>query len=199
MCTFLLFCGFAFIHMKIVAFVSGKGGVGKTTLGFLLGLVLQRAQRRVNYLDLDPQASLSSLLELHSVKRDESAATEFLIVDTPPRLESKEVRETVQRADVICIPMRPSPMDFGVTTNTAELVKTLKRPDSKAFIVLNQLRKGTYWSKKVETLNGSDFVLSFSNSSFSLRECFAHALTVGWEALDESASNELLNFALTIG
>jgi hypothetical protein len=60
-------------------------------------------------------------------------------------------------------------------------------------------RKGTYWSKKVETLNGSDFALSFSNSSFSLRECFAHALTVGWEALDESASNELLNFALTIG
>ena len=90
-------------------------------------------------------------------------------------------------------------MDFGVTTNTAQLVKTLKRPDSKAFIILNQLRKGTYSSKKVETLNGSDFALSFSNSSFSLRECFAHALTVGWEALDESASNELLNFALTMG
>src|SRR6266481_4449711 len=120
-------------------------------------------------------------------------------LDTPPRLESKEVRESVQRADVICIPMRPSPMDFGVTTNTAELVKTLKRPDSKAFIILNQLRKGTYWSKKVETLNGSDFALSFAHSSFSLRECFAHALTVGWDALDESASNELLNFALTIG
>jgi chromosome partitioning protein len=185
--------------MKIVAFVSGKGGVGKTTLGFLLGLALQRAQRRVNFLDLDPQASLTSLLELHNVNRDEGAAAEFLIVDTPPRLESKEVRESVQRADVICIPMRPSPMDFGVTTNTAELVKTIKRPDSKAFIILNQLRKGTYWSKKVETLNGSDFALSFSNSSFSLRECFAHALTVGWDALDESASNELLNFALTIG
>ena len=119
---FLLFYGFAVTHMKIVAFVSGKGGVGKTTLGFLLGLVLQRAQRRVNFLDLDPQASLTSLLELHNVKRDEGAGTEFLIVDTPPRLESKEVRESVQRADVICIPMRPSPMDFGVTTNTAELV-----------------------------------------------------------------------------
>ena len=172
--------------MKIVAFVSGKGGVGKTTLGFLLGLALQRAERRVNFLDLDPQASLTSLLELHNVKRDDGATAEFL-------------RESVQRADVVCIPMRPSPMDFGVTTNTAELVKTLKRPDSKAFIILNQLRKGTYWSKKVETLNGSDFALSFSNSSFSLRECFAHALTVGWDALDESASNELLNFALTIG
>lgn len=158
--TFPLFYGFQVFHMKIVAFVSGKGGVGKTTLGFLLGLALQRAQRRVSFLDLDPQASLTSLLELHNVNRDEGATTEFLIVDTPPRLESKEVRESVERADVICIPMRPSPMDFGVTTNTAQLVKTLKRPESKAFIILNQLRKGTYWSKKVETLNGSDFALS---------------------------------------
>jgi cellulose biosynthesis protein BcsQ len=164
-----------------------------------LGLALQRAQRRVNFLDLDPQASLTSLLELHNVNRNEGAATEFLIVDTPPRLESQGVRESVQGADVICIPMRPSPMDFGVTTNAAQLVKTLKRPDSEAFIILNQLRKGTYWSKKVETLNGSDFALSFLNSSFSLRKCFAHALAIGWEALDESASNELLNFALTIG
>ena len=89
----------------------------------------------------------------HNVNRDEGAATEFLIVDTPPRLESKEVRESVRRADLICIPMRPSPMDFGVTTNTAQLVKMLKRADSKAFIILNQLRKGTYWSKKVETLS----------------------------------------------
>ena len=92
---------------KVVAITSGKGGVGKTTLGFLLGLVLQRAQRRVNFLDLDPQASLSSLLELHNVKRDESAATEFLIVDTPPRLESKEVRGVTQTA--VLNPQRRQP------------------------------------------------------------------------------------------
>src|SRR6516225_2459715 len=188
-----------FLKMKVIAFVSGKGGVGKTTLAFLLGLVLQRAGRRVAFLDLDPQASLNGLLHLHDVQQLKETQAEFLIVDTPPRLESKEISEAIKQADVICIPMRPSPMDFGVTTNTAELVKTLKRPDSKAFIILNQLRKGTYWSKKVEPLNGSDFALSFANSSSSRRECFAHALTVGWDALDESASNELLNFALTIG
>ena len=86
--------------MKIVAFVSGKGGVGKTTLGFLLGLALQRAERRVNFLDLDPQASLNSLLELHNVNRDEGETAEFLIVDTPPRLESKEVRESDRKSVV---------------------------------------------------------------------------------------------------
>ena len=90
-------------------------------------------------------------------------------------------------------------MDFGVTTNTAELVKTLKRSDSKAFIILNQLRKGTYWSKKGRNPEWIGFRVVVFKSLFSLRECFAHALTVGWDALDESASNELLNFALTVG
>jgi len=41
--------------MKVIAFASGKGGVGKTRLAFLLGLVLQRAGCRVAFLD---QASL---------------------------------------------------------------------------------------------------------------------------------------------
>ena len=185
--------------MKIIAFVSGKGGVGKTTLAFLLGLVLQRADRRVSFLDLDPQGSLNGLLQLHNMQPADEIQPEFLIVDTPPRLESKEIGEAIKQADVICIPMRPSPMDFGVTTNTAELVTRLKRSESRAFVILNQLRKGTYWSKKMENLDGADFAVPVAKISFTLRECFAHALTVGWEALDDSASNELLNFALSLG
>jgi chromosome partitioning protein len=188
-----------FLKMKVIAFVSGKGGVGKTTLAFLLGLVLQRAGRRVAFLDLDPQASLNGLLHLHDVQQLQETQAEFLIVDTPPRLESKEISEAIKQADVICIPMRPSPMDFGVTTNTAELVTRLKRPESRAVVLLNQLRKGTYWSKKVESLDGTTFAVPVATTSFTLRECFAHALTVGWEALDDSASNEILNFALSLG
>jgi hypothetical protein len=70
-------------------------------------------------------------------------------------------------------------MDFGVTTNTAELVTRLKRPESRAIVLLNQLRKGTYWSKKVESLDGTTFAVPVATTSFTLRECFAHALTVG--------------------
>ena len=133
--------------------------MGKTTLAFLLGLVLQRAGRRVAFLDLDPQASLNGLLHLHDVQQLKETQAEFLIVDTPPRLESKEISEAIKQADVICIPMRPSPMDFGVTTNTAELVTRLKRPESRAIVLLNQLRKGTYWSRKVEGLDGTTFAV----------------------------------------
>ncbi|MDP9372623.1 MAG: AAA family ATPase [Chloroflexota bacterium] len=44
----------------VTAVVNQKGGVGKTTTTFNLGVALQRLGRRVLLIDLDPQASLSA-------------------------------------------------------------------------------------------------------------------------------------------
>ena len=44
--------------------VTGKGGVGKSTLAAALGLVLARAGRRVLLLELDPRESLYQLLDV---------------------------------------------------------------------------------------------------------------------------------------
>jgi chromosome partitioning protein len=182
--------------VKTIAFVSGKGGVGKTLLGFLLGLALSRAGRRVQFIDLDPQSSLTELLRLHEIKDVQDP--EFVIIDSPPRLESKEVGEAIRSADVICIPMRPSPMDYGVTASTSAVVAKLRAPNAKALVLFNQVRKGTFWSKKFGALDGSEFAVPVAGCSIALRECFAHALTAGWSALDDAAASELLNFALSI-
>lgn len=45
-------------HLQVIAVVSGKGGVGKSTLVANLAVALQRAGRRVVALDLDPQNAL---------------------------------------------------------------------------------------------------------------------------------------------
>ena len=47
------------LPLRITAVVNQKGGVGKTTTTFNLGVALQRLGRRVLLVDLDPQASLS--------------------------------------------------------------------------------------------------------------------------------------------
>ena len=44
--------------MKVIAVVSAKGGVGKTTLAANLASVLATSGRRVIALDLDPQNAL---------------------------------------------------------------------------------------------------------------------------------------------
>ena len=49
----------------ITAVVNQKGGVGKTTTSFNLGVGLQRLGRRVLLVDLDPQASLSQSAGIH--------------------------------------------------------------------------------------------------------------------------------------
>lgn len=128
----------------------------------------------------------------------EVADPEFVIIDTPPRLESKEVKEAIKTADVICIPMRPSPMDLGVTANTSEVVERLRDRGAKAMVVLSQVRKGTFWYKKFGALDGAESAVPVAGITIPLRECFAHALTAGWDALGDSASAELLNFALSI-
>ena len=46
--------------MRIIALMNQKGGVGKTTTTFNLGVGLHRLDRRVLLIDLDPQASLSA-------------------------------------------------------------------------------------------------------------------------------------------
>ena len=185
-----------FPNVKTLAFVSGKGGVGKTSLTFLLGAALEQAGRRVQFLDLDPQESLSGLIRLHD--RAEAPDPEYRLVDTPSRLESNEVREAIRNADVICIPMCPSPMDYGVTTSTAELVDKLRGKSARAVVILNKIRRGTFWGKEFVGSDGHRFAVPVSACSLSLRECYIHALTSGWKALDEAASNEVLNLALSL-
>ena len=49
----------------VTAVVNQKGGVGKTTTAFNLGVALHRLGRRVLLVDLDPQASLSQSAGIH--------------------------------------------------------------------------------------------------------------------------------------
>ena len=53
------------IHMVIIAVVSTKGGIGKTTLTANLAAVLADMGFRVLMLDTDTQASLSKYYPLH--------------------------------------------------------------------------------------------------------------------------------------
>jgi chromosome partitioning protein len=141
---------YAILPVKTIAFVSGKGGVGKTTLAFLLGTALTRAGRRVRYLDLDPNESLKGLLAEHRVADVDDP--EFTIVDTPPRLDTKQVVAVIKTADVICIPTRPTVADRPLAQHTALAVAELRHPEAKALLVFNQVRRGTLASKQVDAL-----------------------------------------------
>jgi chromosome partitioning protein len=130
--------------MKILAIISQKGGVGKTTLATALAVAAESDGKRAAVFDLDPQASATFW---HDTRQDESPAVvsiaparlqhvlkaaaesgcDIAIIDAPPF--AKDIAyEAAQRADFILIPTRPAVLDVMAMTRTLELVNHYGKP-----------------------------------------------------------------------
>jgi len=131
--------------MRILAMVSQKGGVGKTTLGGHLAVEAERAGAGpVALLDTDPQGSLAAWwnartaetpifvrgdLDKLNPQLSELAETgiRLVIIDTPPAI-TENIRAVVQLADLVLIPTRPSPHDLRAVGATVDLVEGTGKP-----------------------------------------------------------------------
>ncbi len=144
--------------MRTVAFLTRKGGAGKTTLAASLAVAAAEAGERVIALDLDPQESL-----LRWGKRREAAKAPNKIVIEPvegerlPHLraileglagvgftlavfdtagaDNAAARFVTEAADLCLLPARPTRLDVDATAATFRAVFLAKR---KAAFVLNQ-------------------------------------------------------------
>jgi chromosome partitioning protein len=129
--------------MRIVVLASQKGGAGKTTLtGHLAIAAEQRGVKPVIMIDTDPQGSLSTwwnrrkaetpMLSPLPFLRDLPARLDELrrgnvalvLIDTPPAITSS-IREVMRFADLVVMPVRPSPHDLDAIGATIDLAQTV--------------------------------------------------------------------------
>lgn len=141
---------------RIITIAQQKGGAGKTTLAAQLAVTWARRGNAVGLVDIDPQRSLASWhgwrrehhpggVELHlSDVAGWRLGTELgrlrqrfdvIVVDTPPHAET-EARAAVRAADMLLLPIQPSPMDLWATAPTARMAETENTP---ALIVMNRM------------------------------------------------------------
>src|SRR3954452_12238117 len=114
--------------MKTLVLASAKGGVGKSTLSAHLAIAAEAAGvGSVVLLDTDPQASLSKWWNKRradtpgfagikgslsaTLAQLDKAGIALAIIDTPPSL-SASIDATVRVADLVLIPVTPSPIDL---------------------------------------------------------------------------------------
>jgi cellulose biosynthesis protein BcsQ len=183
--------------MPRIVLLSGKGGTGKTTLAFGIALTLHEAGKPFAVVDHDPQQSLANLLKQLQLSSQQEHA-ELTIIDTPPRLDDANVRAATKSADVLLLPSDSSPMDIPVTNNTATLAMTLKQSGARAFVVLNKVRKRTFWARHAEMHSKDLFTIPILKSQIGFRECYKHALIHGWQALDRDARDEIASLVVAI-
>lgn len=132
--------------MKIIAIVSQKGGVGKTTTAIQLGFAAYLAGIATAIVDLDPQGTAakwgdrreeegpsviggqaSRLNVILDTARENGA--ELIIIDTPPSAEAVAL-QAMKVADYVFIPTRPGGFDIEAIQTTLEMADFVKRPAS---------------------------------------------------------------------
>jgi chromosome partitioning protein len=141
--------------MKIIAFMTQKGGTGKTTLAASVGIAAQESGERVFLIDLDPQGSLTSWgtrreSDTPSVDKIgpeklssalaglERGGYTLAVIDTQG-VDTPATAAAMRAAHLSLIPSRPSALDIEASRPTMAALSRLNR--SFAF-VLNQCPPG---------------------------------------------------------
>jgi chromosome partitioning protein len=139
---------------KVLTMAQQKGGAGKTTLVAQLAVAFASQGRSVALVDIDPQGSLTRWFKIREAagkaqKMSLTAVTgwraqaavdklkasnDLILVDSAPHAEI-EAKIAVRVADLIIVPVQPSPLDLWATEPTLALARSEKR---KALIVINR-------------------------------------------------------------
>ncbi len=182
----------------IITLCNGKGGSGKTTLSVLLAAALVEAGHEVALLDTDPQRTATRWIEEIGGLELAQAGKEYgaLFIDTAPRLETAEVRESIRRADVIVLVTSPSPADLFTSRDTATLILREGAKD-RAHVLFNQVQPGTILARDLDDMAERIGLPAFKNI-LRRRQAYQHAVLMGWKSLGNEAREELFKVALEI-
>ena len=181
-----------------ITLLAKKGGVGKSTVSLLLYEAFRQAGKTVIVHDWDAQGTSTKALELingHQPSENRRNA-EITIYDTPPNLEHTATATAVRSADIAVVVATPAPADIW---EAEDAVRFVQGRNGKAIVrvVFNKVRKTTVLGRLVDESAKQMSVPSLP-VMLSARECYQHAVAQGWKALDASAREEVLQFAVAL-
>ena len=138
--------------MKVLAVLSQKGGVGKTTLATSLAVAAEADSKSVAVIDLDPQATASfwhdtrgkdtpAVVSIQPVrlgaviKAAKEQGTDLVIIDGAA-VQREIAYDAAAVADFVLVPTKPAVFDIKSMTETIKAVQQHQKPLA---IVLNMI------------------------------------------------------------
>jgi chromosome partitioning protein len=196
--------------MRSIAFLTQKGGAGKTTLAASLAEIAASTGEKVIALDLDPQQSL-----VRWGKRRESANARNKVIVEPLERErlsrvraileglagagftlaifdttgadATAVRPVCEVADLSLLPARPTRLDVEATAATFRAVFLAKR---KAAFVLNQCPSSYRSTRASEAAKQLNYLGVLAEPMVSARMDFQDAVAAGLGVTEYAAGSK---------
>lgn len=198
------------IIVKIISFLNGKGGVGKTTLVLNVATALGNKGYSVIAIDTDPQFSLSDFFhekmsfdvveadsenDIYKVKKN-YASYDFIIIDGAGSLNNIS-SAAVFMSDLVIMPVTPSALDFRASGSLVDVIEA--RNDTqptkvKARWVINKYVSGTVMTdilKKAISESGVEpFKIKIAQRQSYIRSLNKEGETI-YNSKDSSAKGEM--------
>jgi chromosome partitioning protein len=201
---------------KIIAILNQKGGSGKTTIATNLTRAFQiEANQRVLLIDSDPQGSARDWnaasdgglvpvigMDRPTLSKDIQAIKDnqdWIIIDGAPQIAELAV-SAIKCADVILIPVQPSPYDIWACEDLVDIIKTRQEITGgtpKAAFIISRSIKNTQLSKEIgEALEG--YGLPVFKSFTSQRVVYAKSAAIGSSVLDMEPTGDAAKEIISI-
>ncbi|TCK31737.1 chromosome partitioning protein [Ancylobacter aquaticus] len=159
---------------KIITIAQQKGGSGKTTLAAHLAVAFSQqlvpgVEMRVALLDCDPQGSLGEWFEAREATLGEEGTGlsfrtasgwgarrearslvrdySFVVIDTPPKSDV-ESRPAIEVADLVVVPVQPTPIDLWATRPTLEMIA---KEGTSCLLVINRAQSRAALTQEMGT------------------------------------------------
>lgn len=191
--------------MKVITIANQKGGTGKSTIAANLACVLANDKYKVLAVDSDIQSSLS---DFHAIRTNKEITPIFstikivtpvihkeipkfenafniVIIDTGGRA-SALFTSALSAADIVIIPITPSPYDIWASEETFKLCETVKtyKTNLEVYLLINMVIERT---RVIKDLN-SVLEEIVENYKFKIFNTQLHNLMIYKYAIDEGLS-----------
>jgi len=157
-----------------ILIANSKGGSGKTTLTTTLAGHYARSGRATTLVDCDPQGSSLAWSQLRGTQRAPvrtlasndpahglgagwvlrlPSDTQILLIDTPAGLRPHEFVPFARHADVLLVPVVPSPIDLRATLGFLDGVRRLpevRQGQLRVGLIANRLRERTVAARDLD-------------------------------------------------